>query len=364
MEKWIVTCGFSEQEKNLLNAVMPAEYEVKYADDITDMIVTSALCYIVSGENLAGDEYRLLKNYCIEVGDYGNERIFWIGDDPPCEMMSVYGSILDFMLDLENALKQAREHYATHEMYCSEYAVLPARAIADSLEQDIHTAFRRIFPGTTGEKISKQLRQEWTAVLETAAAPELAAVYELSQWLKSKKIPYYMGGSVTSGRIPYLLGITRVNPMPKELGGFDLVWQNFCSYGDRPTFVFHLSKEMETKITSWKKSHWIRNLNPDLAAHWDQNFSGVMSIQFEYDLDETTEPKMSGACQEDIFHCLVRAGFLEKDAVNAMKILTLGGFVPDAMRDALTDQRLRLPGLPSRAETMERFLYVNSRKSE
>ena len=139
MGKYVLTCGFSEQEKNLLEAVVPTEYEMRHAEDVTDMIVTSALCYVVSGEALKGNEYRLLRNYCVEVGAYGNERIFWIGDDPPCEMVTVYNSVLDFMLDIENALKQAKEHNETQEMYCSEYAVLPARAIADSLEQDVFT---------------------------------------------------------------------------------------------------------------------------------------------------------------------------------------------------------------------------------
>lgn len=364
MNTYVITCGFSEQEKNLLTAVLPIEYELKCAEDVTDMIVTSGLCYIVSGENLDENEYRLLRNYCIEVGGYGNEKIFWIGNDPPCELVTVYDSILDFMLDLENALNQAREYYNTQEMYCSEYAVLPARAIADSLEQDVHTAFGRTFAKMSDKRIGKQLRQEWTAVLETSSAPVLAAVYELSQWLKRNNVPYFMGGSVTSGLIPYILGITRTNPLPNEQGGHNLVWQSFCSYGRRPSFVFHLPKSVEQQITRWKEKHWIRQLNPDLDISWRQNIADATNIQFIFDLEVAVEPGTPEVYREDIYHCLVENGFLEKDAFQAMEVINLGGYVPAAIANALTDHRLRRAGLLSRAEMMERRLYMEAKKED
>lgn len=362
MENIVLTCGFSEQEKNLLAAVLPAEYELRHAEDVTDMIVTSALCYIVSGEMLDGNEYRLLRNYCVEVGEYGNERIFWIGDDPPCKMVTAYGSVLDLMLDIENALKQAQEHHDTQAMYCSEYAVLPGRAIADSLEQDIFSAYERAFKGKTETKIQKQLRQEWTAVLEVSAAPELAAVYELSQWLKRKSIPYFMEGSVTSGLIPFLLGITRTNPLPKQYGGYDLVWQSFCAYGQKPTYIFHLSEGMKPQIEQWNEHHWLKQLDPEIGACCQYSKTDIRAIRFIFDVEQVEAPMMPDRCREDIFHCLVQNGFIEKDAVRGMDVITLGGFVPATMMNALTDCELRRSGLPSRAELTERYLFATSRE--
>lgn len=358
MENYVLTCGFSEKEIGLLEAVLPEEYELRHAEDVTDLIVTSALCYIVSGENLEGNEYRLLRNYCVEVGEYGNERIFWIGDDPPCELVTVYSSVLDFILDIDNALKIAQEHHDIQQMYCSEYAVLPARAIADSLEQDVFTAFEKAFCSEQKAKIVKQLRQEWTAILEVSAAPELAAVYELCQWLKREKIPYYMQGTVTSGLIPYLLGVTRTNPLPKEMGGHGLVWQTFSSYGHRPSFVFHLPIVVKTQIEKWSENHWLRKLAPDFEP-WRNSTTDINAIQFVFDIENAKLPQIPDVCKEDIFHCFVQNGFIEKDAFRAMEVITLGGFLPTNMTDVLTDRRLRQPKLPSRAELTELYLFMS-----
>lgn len=362
MENMVLTCGFTEQEKSLLAAVLPVEYEMRHTEDVTDMIVTSALCYIVSGETLDGNEYRLLRNYCVEVGEYGNERIFWIGDDPPCEMVTVYGSVLDLMLDIENALKQAQEHHDTQAMYCSEYAVLPGRAIADSLEQDIFAAYERAFKGKMEVKIQKQLRQEWTAVLEVSGASELAAVYELSQWLKRKSIPYFMEGSVTSGLIPFLLGITRTNPLPKQYGGHDLVWQSFCAYGQRPTYVFHLPEGMKPQIEKWNEHHWLKQMDPEVSACCQHSKTDIRAIRFLFDAERVGAPAIPNRCREDIFHCLVQNGFIEKDAVRGMEVITLGGYVPPAMTNAINDYELRRAGLPSRAELTERYLFATVRQ--
>lgn len=359
MENNVITCGFSVQEQSLLAAVIPAEYDLRHAGDVTDMIVTSALCYIISGEGLDENEYRLLRNYCIESGDYGNERTFWIGENPPCELVTVYDSLLDFMLDVENALQQAQAHHNTQEMYCSEYAVLPARAIADSLEQDVFTAFEKMFSKTPETGIKKQLRQEWAAILEASAVPELAAVYELSQWLKRKNIPYFMEGTVTSGLIPFLLGITRSNPLPKELGGYNLVWQTFCSYGRKPSFVFRLPTSVKPQIEQWNKNHWLKKLAPDLEP-FRNSTTDISAIHFLFDIEQTKVPRMPEICREDIFHCFVPNGFLEKDAFRAMEVITLGGFIPANMMKALTDHRLRHPNLPSRAELTERYLFMNA----
>lgn len=357
MENYVLACGFPEKEIGLLEAVLPVEYELRKAEDVTDLIVTSALCYIVNGENLEENEYRLLRNYCVEVGEYGNERIFWIGEDPPCEMVTAYGSILDFILDIENALKLAQEHHDIQQMYCSEYAVLPARAIADSLEQDVFTAFEKTFSSEQKTKIVKQLRQEWTAILEASAAPELAAVYELCQWLKRENTPYYMEGTVTSGLVPYLLGITRSNPLSKEMGGHNLVWQTFSSYGHRPTFVFHLPTVVKTKIERWSENHWLRKLAPDFEP-WRNSTTDINAIRFVFDIESAQFPQMPDVCKEDIFHCFLQNGFIEKDAFRAMEVITLGGFLPPNMISVLTDHRLRQPKLPSRAELTELYLFM------
>lgn len=179
-----------------------------------------------------------------------------------------------------------------------EISVFPARAIADRLEQDIDTALHRIYGSTPDSVIGKRARQEWTALLEVNGAADLAAAYELSLWLKRNRHPYgFLTGDTPSGLIPYLLGITHVNPLPPHLhcpkchrliwkpeykdgfdipaavceadggtmlgDGHDLVWQQYCGYGLVPVYEFHLPTDMRETILPWLETHWLQWVKPE-----------------------------------------------------------------------------------------------------
>ena len=321
MTNKVITYGLMKDQQEMLQAVLPEGYTLSHAESATDLIVTSALCYIISQAGIAGKEVSLLKNYCRETVGYANERVFWIGDAVPCEGIVAYECFLTFIMDLPQVLEKASEYFETQNMYCSEYAVLPTRAIADALEQEFCGALERKFSVCPAPAILERVRREWFAVQEIAAAPELAAVHELCSWLRRNNKPYYMEGSATSGFIPYLLDIIKVNPLPMTYAGNDAVFQDFCSYGNYPTYIFHLPKEMEKQIVRWQENHWLKELYPtqweSMQARYPNRLTRL-NMQFEFDLEDITDPEIPELCCEDVYYYLLKHDHIEKDAFRGM----------------------------------------------
>lgn len=369
MENAILVCGFVESQHKELQKRLPSGYEMKLVDGITDMIVGSALCCIVDGDTLSSEEYRLLRNYCKEVAGYSNELIVWVGDDSPNELIMVHNSFADLIAEIPSIIEEARRHYETQDMYSTPYALLPKRAIEASLEEAVSAGLQWRFPQNSNQQITKQMRQEWISLLEADAAVELAAVHELSIWLRRNNIPFYMEGGVTSGLIPYLLGITKVNPLPEALGGCNLVWQSFCSYGKSSDYRFHLSTSVQGQIEQWVEKHWIKELyldDVDDMSVVDCDTLTLMHMHFFFDIGTTHAPTIPEYCLEDVYYYLLRHGFVEKDAFKGMESVRKGfgyPFVTDDMlreNNPILEYGMRCHYLPARSNLLERQYYVLS----
>ena len=328
MDHKIAVFGLTEEQISHLATALPEGYEVTSAECVTDLIVTDAVCCLVEASKMSKDALNTLLAHYIDVGDRLDETVIWLGaaeipERPPFVRCD---SFLDLLTDLDGILAQAQTRYDTMQMYGGEYAFLPKRAIEESLEQDIYAALHRKYGDAPDENILSRLRREWTAVLETDAAAELAAVYEFAAWLKQNKHPYWLGGTAVSGLIPYLLEITDVNPLPPHLlcpkchhviwkpaykDGFDipqetcpgcgetmqpdghnLVWQEFASYGRAPSYVFYLPYDMQPLIMDWLDNHWLRKYMGDqweaAQPYEDHLARGNMLFRFELDRDEVS----------------------------------------------------------------------------
>lgn len=371
MENKVKVFGFDDEALARLAEAMPEEYQLETVDDVVDMIVTSAMCYIASGDAVEGQDYVLLHNYCTEVAAYASELFVWVGYEPPCEIIPAYDELDALIMDLPNVLCKAKQHYETQEMYSTPYALLPKRAIESSLEEAISAGLQWRFPPNGNQQIKKRMRQEWTSLLEADAAVELAAVHELSIWLRRNNIPFFMEGGVTSGLIPYLLGITKVNPLAEDLGGCNLVWQSFCSYGKCSDYRFHLPAHVQKQIECWIEKHWIKELYADDIEEKDVSDCdalGLMHMYFCFDLETIQEPAIPECCREDVFHYLLRQGFVEKDAFRGMESVRKGfGYpiVTDEMlqeNDPILKYGMCSQYLPARSNLMERLEFVRSQK--
>ena len=367
MENKIIVFGFAEEELEKLEKAIPSDYQMSRVDNVTDMIVTSAMCYLVSGDDVDGEEYRLLHNYCTEVATYANELFVWVGDDPPCEIIPVFPAFDALIADLESVLCRAKQHYETQTMYSTPYAALSKRAIGATLEEAISAGIQWRFPECTNQQIEKQVRKEWVSLLEADAAVELAAVHELTIWLRRNNVPFYMEGGVTSGLIPYLLGMTKTNPLSADLGGYDLVWQAFCSYGRCPNYRIHLPVNVKEQIERWIEKHWIKELYQDSIENMeiiDFDALSLMHMSFYFDAEITQEPIVPEYCREDVYYYLLRHGFVEKDAFRGMESVRKGFGYPyvtdDMLEEAspILEMGMRCKFLPLRSNFLELQHFV------
>ena len=296
MDHKIAVFGLTEEQISHLAAALPEGYEVTKAECVTDLIVTDAVCCVVDASKMSKDAMNTLLPHYMDVGDRLDETVVWLGEAEIPEQLPFVrcDSFLDLLTDLDGILEQAQTRYDTMQMYSGEYAFLPKRAIEESLEQDIYAVLHRKYGDTPDENILSRLRREWTAVLETEAAAELAAAYELTRWLRRSAQPFWVSGHAVSGLIPYLLDITDVNPLPPHLhcpkchqiiwkatykDGFDippeicpgcgetmqpdghnLVWQEYASYGREPIYRVHTSYHRQEEILRWAQNHWLQKL--------------------------------------------------------------------------------------------------------
>ncbi len=370
MEKTIVVFGLTEGQAELLAAALPDAYTIQSAETITDLLVADAVCGIIHAEVLDERSVSILRNYYADSEDYASEQIIWIGETAPCKAFPCYGSFGEMFEELGSILQAAQHRYDIHAMYCGNYALLPAKCIADSLEADVDKMIYEKYGKNPDQVIIKRMRQEWTALLEIDAVPELAAVYELTMWLKTHAHPYWIGGNAPSGFVPYLLGITRVNPLPTELGGQNLVWQEFCSYGRAPLYEIHFSEGLKPRIIEWLKDHWLSKVNHfDWKAlqPYEPNYIRRGNMYFHFDLDDDSTAKnceMPMLCREDIFFYLKKHGFVDKDAFRGMNYVRKGkGFpvITAEMRNAednwILKQCENVQYLPSRASLLEEAYF-------
>lgn len=328
MNNQIAIYGFTKEQLSLLLAYMPDGYVFKKVDDASELIGTHGICSIIYSEGIDSKVREFLDNFYLDVGENTDEQVIWIDSKikPPVleGIYFHYGSILDLMPELEAVLARASKHYAIQQMYCGAYTFLPKRGIEEMLEEELLFAQRFKYGKRQVPQIFKRVRQEWTALLETEAIEELAAVYEFSSWLKQNKHPYWLGGTAVCGTIPYLLDIHDVNPLSPHLhcpkcqkviwkddykDGFDippevcpecgglmqgdghnLVWQEYASYGRVPSYVFYLPNDMQQQIIDWLDNHWLRKFMGDqweaAQPYEDHLARGNMHFRFELNRDE------------------------------------------------------------------------------
>lgn len=247
MKNIIIAYGLTAEHQELLQATVPEEYEVFVAECVTDLIVTDAMCCTLDVAALSEDSVRTLLAYYMDVGDRLDETVVWLGsaDLPDLQSFVRCGCFLELLTELENILSRAQNRYDTMQVYTGEYGYLPRHAIAESLEADVYAALYRKYGDNPDVDTVRLVRRQWQTVLEAGAAEELAAVYELTRWLKGQSYQYELKCTTPFPFILELLDITETNSRSKIL---------------ETDYAFILSKCLETHIEQWRKHHWLNKL--------------------------------------------------------------------------------------------------------
>lgn len=260
MNRQIATYGLTKQQLMLLEAALAEEYELTTAECVTDLIVTNAFCAVIDATNMSEDALRVLFAYYMDVGDRLNETVVWLEDAELPELPSFErcGSFLELLTELQSILSRAKDRYDTMQLYTSEYGYLPRYAITESLESDVYAALYRKYGDTPDAATVRLVRSQWQAVLEAGAAEELAAVYELTRWLKGQGYHFEIKCATPFPFILELLNITGANPR--------------CEASEMEcTFV--LPRCLETQIKQWHEHHWLNK---------SENFDYKKMINFKY----------------------------------------------------------------------------------
>lgn len=260
MDNLIITYGLTAVQQEFLQPAVPVGYGVYAAECVTDLIVTDAMCCILDVAALSEDSVRTLLAYYMDVGDRLDETVVWLGDADLPELLSFVrcDSFSELLTELENILSRAKDRYDTMQMYTSEYGYLPRHAIAESLEADVYAALYRKYGGNLDVDTVRLVRRHWQAVLEAGAAEELAAVYELTRWLKGQGYHFEIKCATPFPFILELLNITGANPRYE------------ASEAD---YTFVLPRCLETQIKQWHEHHWLNK---------SENFNHKKMIIFKY----------------------------------------------------------------------------------
>lgn len=260
MNRQIATYGLAKQQLMLLEAALAEEYELTTAECVTDLIVTNAFCAVIDATNMSEDALRVLLAYYMDVGDWLNETVVWLGDAELPVLLSFerYNSFLDLLADLDNVLSRAQDRYDTMQMYTSEYGYLSRHSIEESLESDVYATLYRKYGDNPDAATVRLVRRQWQAILEAGAAEELAAVYELTRWLKGQSYQYELKCATPFPFILELLDITEENPR--------------CEASEAD-YTFVLPRCLETQIKQWHEHHWLNK---------SENFDHKKMIKFKY----------------------------------------------------------------------------------
>ena len=328
----VIAYCLAEDQIAFLEATLPEGYKLLTTESVTELIVADAVCMVIDAAKMSKEAMNILLAYYMDAGDRLEETVVWLGDADLPELPPFVrcDSFLDLLTELESILTRAQTRYDAMRMYSSEYAYLPKHANEESIEADIYAALRRTYGNAPDPLIVKRVRRELAALREVDVfqntLQDLAAVFELSRWLKARNVPFFVEYTTASGLIPYLLGITQTNPLPphtlcpqcKKLhwnrvykdgfdipaavcddcgtalvrDGHDLLWQEFCSYGPIPNYGFWLPVSAKEQIQAWLDNHWLKHTWEEIWGPFQQEEHRVDAgpLYFIFALDNNALP--------------------------------------------------------------------------
>lgn len=178
------------------------------------------------------------------------------------------------------------------------YDGMTSEEIAVSIGKTVAKELCARYGSSPDRAIVRRVQEEWAAMEASREIEDVAALYELTLWLKERQEPYRMCGTTGSSFILYLLGITAGNPLPSHsycpkcrsvtwepdcADGFDLPpgclcekdgallygdghnipWQTHWGYDKETSFDIDVPKPLAEKLRALFQSHWLTRLRPE-----------------------------------------------------------------------------------------------------
>lgn len=185
----------------------------------------------------------------------------------------------------------------------AKYAGLSAREIETALYCEVKSQLCQKYGEKPDCSIQRRVNAEWTAMEQSGVTLDVAALYELTIWLKKNQSPYWMRGHSGSSFILYLLEITTGNPLPAHLccpkcksvrweplyvdgldipqdytcdkdgvplitDGHNIPWQILWGFGGfQATFDIDLPSDLYERFQETLCLHWLLKVKSDSKFH-------------------------------------------------------------------------------------------------
>ncbi len=245
----VAVYGLNKKQISLLKAALPDEYEMVVMECTTDLIVIDSVLSIIDPTTAQAQLWWPLNAYYLDVGDKLPETVVWLAPRAFPKHFSSFiypDSFAELMTSLDEILVLAKARYHKQMGYKDIYSFLPKHAIREAIEADVYAAFHQKFGKNPDKQLKDRVRREWITIQERNEGAELlAAVYELTRYLKREKIPYRMDYDALYGLIPWILEITTVDPG-------QLCGQQFQGND----YVVCIPKDAIAVVNSWLHEHW------------------------------------------------------------------------------------------------------------
>lgn len=284
MKYQVLVYGLTDEQVSLLEAALPEEYEMKAAECVTDLIVADSVLSVIDPKTVEDKVWWPLNAYYMDVAEKMPETVVWLAPRAFPKHFSNFlykENFLDLVTSLDEILAQAQTRYIQQMGYKDIYSYLPKHAISEAIEADVYAAFYRKFGENPDRQLKERLKREWITIQERNGGAELlAAVYELTRWLRRERIPYRMDYDALYGLIPWLLGITDTDP--RQLSGW-------CFRGN--DYVVCIPKDEAPAVNGWLSGHWY------FAHHRCDGLEFVPALKRETMLVEREMPTAMGNLQ-------------------------------------------------------------------
>lgn len=179
------------------------------------------------------------------------------------------------------------------------YASMGIQEVKRFFHDDIESALHRRYGPTPAPAIAERVREEWAAMESAGDIEDVAALYELTLWLKGRREPYWMRGTPGSSLILHLLGVTAGNPLPPHYycpqchsviwisdcrdgfdlppgrcekdgallrgDGHDIPWQTHWGCGKEPAYEFDVPETLLEPLRVFFQGHWLAKLRPGMG---------------------------------------------------------------------------------------------------
>lgn len=187
----------------------------------------------------------------------------------------------------------------------TKYAGLNVQEIEAALYCEVKLQLHQKYGNKPDCSIQRRVDEEWTAMEQSGVILDVAALYEVTVWLRKNQSPYWMRGFSGSSFILYLLEITTGNPLPPHLycpkcksvqwvplyaDGFDIPQDYTC---DKDGVILMADGHNIPWQTLWGFDGFQATFDVDLPSNLYEDFQKTLGLHWLSKIKSENSPSIS-----------------------------------------------------------------------